>query len=196
VDLRSLPGRLQALDESLRIIKGMFENEKTTLHGRHYDVTDAVCNPKPVQKPHPPIMIGGQGERVLLKIVARHADMWNVPNASAERYADLSKVIERHGDTVGRDTDQIEKTIMMALCYRAPAERERGSIDRVSAITGASPEQARRQMMIGSREECLATIDRYLEVGVTHFIFTLPRPFSPDEVQRFVEEVIPAMQSS
>jgi alkanesulfonate monooxygenase SsuD/methylene tetrahydromethanopterin reductase-like flavin-dependent oxidoreductase (luciferase family) len=196
VDLRSLPGRLQALDESLRIIKGMFENEKTTLHGRHYNVTDAVCNPKPVQKPHPPIMIGGQGERVLLKIVARHADMWNVPNASAERYADLSKVIERHGDTVGRDTDQIEKTIMMALCYRAPAERERGSIDRVSAITGASPEQARRQMMIGSREECLATIDRYLEVGVTHFIFTLPRPFSPDEVQRFVEEVIPAMQSS
>jgi alkanesulfonate monooxygenase SsuD/methylene tetrahydromethanopterin reductase-like flavin-dependent oxidoreductase (luciferase family) len=196
VDLRSLPGRLQALDESLRIIKGMFENEKTTLHGRHYNVTDAVCNPKPVQKPHPPIMIGGQGERVLLKIVARHADMWNVPNASAERYADLSKVIERHGDTVGRDTDQIEKTIMMALCYRAPAERERGSIDRVSAITGASPEQARRQMMIGLREECLATIDRYLEVGVTHFIFTLPRPFSPDEVQRFAEEVIPAMQSS
>ena len=80
-----------------RSIKGMFEQEKTTLHGRHYNVTDAVCNPKPLQKPHPPIMIGGQGQRVLLKIVAKHADMWNVPNASAERYADLLKVIERHG---------------------------------------------------------------------------------------------------
>lgn len=121
--------------------------------------------------------------------------MWNVPNASAERYADLSKVIERHGDTVGRDTDQIEKTIMMVLCYRAP-EREKVSLDRVSAVTSVSPEQARRQMMVGSREECLATIDRYIKVGVTHFIFTLPRPFFPDEVQRFAEEVIPAVRSS
>src|SRR5208337_4640311 len=81
-------------DESLQIIKGMFEQEKMTLHGRHYNVTDAVCSPKPLQKPHPPIMIGGQGQRVLLKIVAKHADMWNVPGASAERYADLLKVIE------------------------------------------------------------------------------------------------------
>ena len=167
-----------------------------TLHGRHYNVTDAVCNPKPLQKPHPPIMIGGQGEKVLLKIVAKHADMWNVPNASAERYAALLKVIERHGDTIGRDTDQIEKTVMMVLTYRAPAERERAGIDRIAAMSGATPEQARRQMMIGSREECLETIDRYLKVGVTHFILTLPRPFYPDEVQRFAEEVIPAVRSS
>jgi alkanesulfonate monooxygenase SsuD/methylene tetrahydromethanopterin reductase-like flavin-dependent oxidoreductase (luciferase family) len=85
---------------------------------------------------------------------------------------------------------------MMLLCYRAPAERERSLIDRVSAMTGVSPEQARRQMMIGSREECLATLDRYIKVGATHFIFTLPRPFFPDEVQRFAEEVIPAVRSS
>ena len=91
--------------------------------------------------------------------------------------ADLLKVIERHGDTVGRDTDQIEKTIMMGLTYRAPAEREKAALARITAISGATPEQARRQMMIGSREECLETIDRYLKVGVTHFIFTLPRPF-------------------
>lgn len=63
IDFKTIPGRLQALDESLQIIKGMFEQEKTTLHGRHYNVTDAVCNPRPLQKPHPPIMIGGQGER-------------------------------------------------------------------------------------------------------------------------------------
>ena len=112
-------------------------------------------------------MIGGQGQRVLLKIVAKHADMWNVPNASAERYADLLKVIERHGDTVGRDTDQIEKTIMMGLTYRASAEHEKAALGRIMAISGATPEQARRQMMIGSREECLETIDRYLKVGVT-----------------------------
>ena len=196
IDFKTIPGRLQALDESLQIIKGMFEQEKMTLHGRHYNVTDAVCSPKPLQKPHPPIMIGGQGERVLLKIVAKHADMWNVPNASAERYAELSKVIERHGDTVGRDTDQIEKTIMIGLSYGAPAEREKSALGRIMAVSGATAEQARRQMMIGSREECLETIDRYLKAGVTHFIFTLPRPFYPDEVQRFAEDVIPAVRSN
>jgi alkanesulfonate monooxygenase SsuD/methylene tetrahydromethanopterin reductase-like flavin-dependent oxidoreductase (luciferase family) len=104
-------------------------------------------------------------------------------------------VIERHGDTVGRDTDQIEKTIMMGLTYRASAEREKTALGRISAISGSTPEEARRQMMIGSREECLETIDRYLRVGVTHFILTLPRPYYLDEVQRFAEEVIPAVRS-
>jgi alkanesulfonate monooxygenase SsuD/methylene tetrahydromethanopterin reductase-like flavin-dependent oxidoreductase (luciferase family) len=105
-------------------------------------------------------------------------------------------VIERHGDTVGRDTDQIEKTIMMGLCYGAPAEREKAALARVTAMSGATVEQARRQIMIGSREECLETIDRYIKVGVTHFIFTLPRPFFMDEVQRFAEEVIPAVRAN
>src|SRR5258708_13659638 len=196
IDFKTIPGRLQALDESLQIIKGMFEQEKMTLHGRHYNVTDAVCSPKPLQKPHPPIMIGGQGQKVLLKIVAKHADMWNVPNASAERYADLLKVINRHPHTVGPHTDQIETTIMMWRTYPAPAEREKAALARVTAISGATAEQARRQIMIGSREECLATIDRYLKGGVTHFIFTLPRPFYTDEVQRFAEEVIPAVRSN
>jgi alkanesulfonate monooxygenase SsuD/methylene tetrahydromethanopterin reductase-like flavin-dependent oxidoreductase (luciferase family) len=105
-------------------------------------------------------------------------------------------VIERHGDTVGRDTDQIEKTIMIGLSYGAPAEREKATLGRIMAISGATAEQARRQMMIGSREECLATIDRYLKAGVTHFIFTLPRPFYADEVQRFAEDVIPVVRSN
>ena len=194
IDFMTVPKRLQALDESLQIIKGMFEQEKTTLRGRHYNVVDAVCNPKPIQKPHPPIMIGGQGQRVLLKLVAKHADMWNVPNASAERYAELSKVIERHGDTVGRDTDQIEKSIMMGLCYRAPKERESASVALISAMSNTPPEQARRQLMVGSREECLETIERYNRAGVTHFIFMQLKPYFFEDLQAFAEEVIPAVR--
>ena len=85
---------------------------------------------------------------------------------------------------------------MMGLCYRAPAEREQVALARATAMSGATAEQARRQIMIGSREECMETIDRYVKVGVTHFIFTLPRPFFQDEVQRFAEDVIPAVRAS
>ena len=194
IDFKTIPGRLQALDESLQIIKGMFTQEKTTLHGRHYDVTDAMCTPKPLQKPHPPIMIGGAGERVLLKLVAKHADMWNLPNASAERMAQLIGVINRHGDTVGRNTDEIEKSVMMALCYRAPKERETAMTQLIAAMGQSTPEQARLQAMIGGRDECMQTIERYTKTGVTHFIFMAMTPFFPEEIQRFAEEVIPAFR--
>jgi F420-dependent oxidoreductase-like protein len=194
IDFKTIPGRLQALDESLQIIKGMFTQAKTTLHGRHYNVTDAMCNPKPLQKPHPPIMIGGAGERVLLKIVAKHADMWNLPNASAEQMARLIGVINRHGDTVGRDTDEIEKSVMIALCYRAPKERETAVTQLIAMMGQTTPEQARLQAMIGGRDECMQTIERYTKAGVTHFIFMAMTPYFPEDIQRFAEEVIPAFR--
>jgi alkanesulfonate monooxygenase SsuD/methylene tetrahydromethanopterin reductase-like flavin-dependent oxidoreductase (luciferase family) len=105
------------------------------------------------------------------------------------------RVIERHGDTVGRNTDEIEKTAMIALCYGAPKERE----DAMSAVIGAmsqtTPELARKQMIIGSRDECLETIDSYTKVGVTHFIFMMMAPYFVDDLQHFAEDVIPAAKS-
>src|SRR5207253_584260 len=77
IDFKTVPRRLEALEEALQIIRGMLTEPRTTLHGRHYTVTDAIGLPKPVQQPHPPIMIGGTGQKVLLRIVAQYADMWN-----------------------------------------------------------------------------------------------------------------------
>ncbi len=193
IDFKTIPGRLGALDESIKIIKGMFTQEKTSLDGRHYKVKDAVCNPKPITKPHPPIMVGGQGEKTLLKLVARHADMWNA-SGSAERMAHLVNVIERHGDTEGRDTDEIEKTVMMWQCYRASKDREQLVTQLVGMMSGIKPEEARAQIMIGDKQECLDTIERYRKAGVTHFIFLQMAPYQVDEVQRFAEEVIPAVR--
>ena len=113
-DFKTVPKRLQALDEACQIIRGMFTQETTSLDGRHYKVVDALGSPKPVQKPYPPIMIGGTGEKVLLKIVAKHADMWNT-GAHAERMKHLIAVIDRHGETVGRDTSTIEKDVFVSV---------------------------------------------------------------------------------
>ena len=195
IDFKTIGMRLRALDEACQIIKGMFTQDKFSLDGKHYKVDDAVCNPKPLQKPHVPIMIGGRGEKTLLKIVAQHADMWNTTFLNPEQMKQLIGIIERHGDTVGRNTDEIEKTIMMPLCYKAPKEREQMIAGAVAAMTGGTPEQMRDRMMIGGKDECLERIEQYRKVGVTHFIFSLRWPMViDDEFQAFAEDVIPLVK--
>jgi F420-dependent oxidoreductase-like protein len=190
-DFKTVRGRLEALDESLRILRGLFTQERTTLHGKHYTVDDALALPKPVQKPYPPILIGGTGEKILLRIVAEHADMWN-GMGSPERMRQLIDVIARHGEKVGRDTTAIEKTVAMMFCYRSP-EREPVMMQIVAGVAQTTPEQARGQIMIGGKQECLDTIERYARAGVTHFIFMLMAPDFLDGLQAFAEEVIPAL---
>ena len=174
IDFKTVPQRLQALDEACRIIRGMLTQEHTTVQGRHYTVTEAMGNPKPIQQPHPPIMIGGTGERVLLRLVARHADMWNA-SASAERMHELIEIIR---------------------CYRAPAERQAFMCNTIAGLRQTTPEQARQEMMIGDKLECLDVVDRYVKAGVTHFIFMMFAPYFVDEIQAFAEEVIPAVRGA
>lgn len=191
IDFKTVGGRLQALEESLRIIKGMFTQDKTTVHGRHYTVTDALCLPKPLQQPHPPIMIGGTGEKVLLRIVAQYADMWNAFAGPAEM-ARLGAIIDRHGDAVGRDTSRIERTIMMPLCYTNDADRQNMVCNVMAMTRQTTPDQVRDQIMLGTKQQCLDTVERYRKAGVTHFIFMMFAPYFVDEIQAFAEEVLPA----
>ena len=193
IDFKTVGARLAALDEACRIIKSMLTEERTTFHGVHYTVTDALGFPKPVQRPRPPIMIGGRGERVLLRIVAEHADMWN-SYGHAEQMRQLIDVIRRHGDAVGRDPDQIEKTIVMPLCYRASKEREQFVCAVAAAMDQSSPDEVRGRIMIGDAQECLDTIERYSRVGVTHFLFMTFAPYVEEEMQRFAEEIIPQVR--
>ena len=194
IDFKTVRGRLEALDEACRIILGMLTQAKTTVHGKHYHVTDALGLPKPVQQPHPPLMIGGTGEKVLLRIVARYADMWNA-STSAERMGHLIEVIQGHADQAKRDPATIEKTVMMGLCYKAAPEREEFMCRLVASLRQCSPEEARKQIMIGGRDECLETVARYRKVGVTHFIFMNFYPYFLDEIQAFAEDVAPAARA-
>ncbi len=193
LDFKTVLGRLEALEEALQIIKGMFTQEKTTVHGKHYTVTDAMGDPKPLQEGGCPIMIGGSGKKILLRIVAQYADMWN-GSGSSEEMQGLIEIIKRHGDTVGRDTDQIEMTAMLPLVYNAVDAREEFWTNLFAGMRETSPEAARGMMMMGGKQECLDRIEQYTDAGVTHFIFMLPAPYFPDEVQAFAEEVIPAVR--
>lgn len=194
IDFKTVRGRLEALDEACRILKGMFNGEHLSFEGKHYTVENALGLPVPVQKPHPPIMIGGSGEKVLLRIVAEHADMWNT-SGDAARLGHLVDVIRRHGDAVGRDTAQIEKTVMMPMCYGGGSEREKFMVQLIAGMQQCTPDEARRRIMMGSRDECLETVARYGKAGVTHFIFMAFQPVFPDELQAFAEDVAPAARA-
>ena len=191
VDFKSKRGRLDALEEACQIILGMFSQDHTTLAGRHYTVSNVRCVPKPLQQPHPPIMIGGSGEKVLLKIVARYADMWN-SFQDAARMRQLIDVIRRHAEVVGRDPDQIEKTVLLPLGYQAPQSRQESICHLIAKRRQTTPEAARQQAMIGGKQECLDTIERYVRAGVTHFIFSSLPPYFMEEFQGFAEDVVPA----
>ncbi len=108
IDLHAtLTERFDAFDEGCEAIIGLLTNESTTLDGRYVQLVDARCNPKPVQRPHPPICIGGQGERRTLRSVARYAQHWNYPGGPLEQFSAKLDVLRSHCDDAGRDVSEI-----------------------------------------------------------------------------------------
>jgi F420-dependent oxidoreductase-like protein len=114
----STGARLRQLDEGTQILKLLMTEKQTNFEGRYYKLTDAYCNPKPVQKPYPPITIGGSGEKLMLRIVAKHADRWNCP-AGYRNFEHKLDVLKQHCQAVGRDINQINISEQLLVCIGA-----------------------------------------------------------------------------
>ena len=113
IDLPSLRERFDRLEEACEVIDLLLTKETASFTGRYYQLADARCEPKPVQRPRPPIVIGGGGEKRTLRIAARWADQWNVPAASAEVLAHKIEVLHGHCADVGRDPAEIEVSVQV-----------------------------------------------------------------------------------
>jgi len=111
----SAADRIRMLDESVRAIKLLWSEPRATFAGKFYQLKDAIAEPKPVQKPHPPIWIGGNGPQRTLRVVARHADVWHGSGASDDETRDLLKVLADHCAKVGRDMSTIRLAQSMRL---------------------------------------------------------------------------------
>lgn len=108
--IEGLDHRVGRLSESLQVIKSLWTEERTNFDGRYYRLTDAIANPKPVQKPYPPIWIGASGDATL-RLVARHADVWNLAGGDVGRVKDLVVKLEAACDEVGRERSAIRHSI-------------------------------------------------------------------------------------
>src|SRR5262249_32018280 len=109
--LPPLPERMRRLDEACRILKALWTEPRATVEGEYYQVREALHEPKPVQRPPPPIVIGTSGERLGLRIVAQHAQGWNMAKGSPEEFRRLSGLIDGYCAAIGRDPSEIERSI-------------------------------------------------------------------------------------
>jgi F420-dependent oxidoreductase-like protein len=174
--------RLRRLEEAVQIIRSLFEDEQTTFEGRYYTVRDAPLAPKPVQRPRPPILIGGGGEKVTLRIAAQWADEWNVWGAP-EVLAQKGAVLDEHCERLGRDPKSIKRSANALVVLSDDPQ----VIEQAKARGG-------RQMVCGSVEELRDTMGRYVEAGVDELImpdFNLGRDVErrKEAYDRFIEDV-------
>lgn len=106
--------RIEQLDESLVIIKKMWKNEKSSYKGKHYSIKNAICNPKPMQHPHPPIMVGGAGDK-LMEVVARHATRYNHPFGTPEILEEKINLLKIKCKVTKRDYNEIENSVLLRV---------------------------------------------------------------------------------
>jgi alkanesulfonate monooxygenase SsuD/methylene tetrahydromethanopterin reductase-like flavin-dependent oxidoreductase (luciferase family) len=105
-----------SLGEACSLIRQMWtEKEPFDFDGKYYQLKGAVCEPKPVQRPYPPIMIGGGGEKYTLRVVAEHADIWNCPARSAEEIQRKGAVLDEHCAAIGRDPKAITRSMQVMI---------------------------------------------------------------------------------
>ena len=107
-----LDHRVGRLSEALQVIRSLWTEKRTTFDGRYYKLKDAIANPKPVQSPHPPIWIGASGDQTL-RLVARHADVWNASGGSPERVKELSERLDGCCAAIGRDPSEIRRSVQL-----------------------------------------------------------------------------------
>jgi len=110
-----LKERFQRLEEALRIVKQMWSEDNGPFEGKHYQLAETLNSPQALSKPHPPILIGGSGERKTLRLVAKYADACNVFGASPAEVAHKLAVLREHCEREGRNYDEIEKTIIRPI---------------------------------------------------------------------------------
>jgi alkanesulfonate monooxygenase SsuD/methylene tetrahydromethanopterin reductase-like flavin-dependent oxidoreductase (luciferase family) len=182
---------MDRLEEAAHMIKTLWTDERPEWTGEYYSLDKPPYNPPNVQSPHPPILIGGGGEKRTLRIVAHYADIANVQGTPAD-VKHKFEVLDKHCEAVGRDPGTIKRTIQVPLFLNEdPAFRER-VLQGMSAATGGTPEEAAKALLIGGPEEISEQVKRYEDAGVEEIYVALWPRFLPKPLHRFAEEVIPA----
>ncbi len=178
--------RLSQMGEGLQVVRSLLQDESTTFQGKYYQLQDAVCTPKPVQK-RLRLWVGGRGERRTPRMAARHADGFNIPYLSPDEFQDRNRVVDEACAEFGRDPKEIERTINLGFYMgadAAAAERNRKGLDRFD-------ETRRTGMLSGTPAEVVDRIGDYERAGAEGLNVAVRPPIDFDAFQAYLEEVVP-----
>jgi F420-dependent oxidoreductase-like protein len=162
------PGeRLERLEEALQIARQMWSDNNGPYNGRYYQLAETLCSPQPLSKPHPPILVGGMGEKKTLRLVARYADACNLfLSMGLDTVRSKLAVLQKHCETLGRDYSAIEKTTLGTV------HLAKGQMSAADVI-----------------QQCRDLAG----IGVQHAIFNMPNTHELTPLETFGREIIPAV---
>lgn len=162
--------RIMQLEESIQIIKKLWTQKIANFQGKHYSVNDAVSYPKPIQKPHPTVMVGGSGEKYLLKVAAKYADRYNLYFGSPEEMKRKINIIKEYNS----QNRKIENSIVLPCLIVQEHEQLKKIVKKVGKQTMTVAEFKKSissGLTVGSVDEVAEGISQYVSIGVNHFIF-------------------------
>lgn len=180
--------RLLRLEEALQIIRKMWTEEPSaSFKGKYYQIHNAYCNPKPIQKPTPPILVGGSGEKRTLKIVAKYADACNL-FGSAETVRKKLDILKTHCRNVNRDYDSILKTKLGVVVIDNDGLMAKKKVQQ--AFIGMPEAQLREFAIYGTPDDVLKQIKEFEDVGIQYLIVDLEPQREIEAVEVFADEII------
>lgn len=164
--------RIEQLDESLAIIKKMWHYEKSSFSGKHYSIKDATCNPKPMQKPHPPIMIGGAGTK-LMQIVAKYATRYNHPFGTPNILEEKIKLLHKNCLSIKRNHEEIENSVLLRVLIGKDNDDVKDIVSKLKKKNESIGEfilNSKDSLALGTPDEITNYLQQYVKIGINYFI--------------------------
>ena len=186
--------RIERLVEGVQIIKGMWTKEVADFEGKYYTVKGALNNPKPVQKPHPPILLGGRGEK-LMRAAAQHADSWNLPAPfplAPEEYGRIADTFDEYCRQAGRSPNEVVKSLGVRCLIDKDGDRAKEKAKRFKPEWETMEDFMKRP--IGTPEQCIEKLNGLKDKGVGYFTVQFYEPTDLNQLRLFGEEVIPGIR--
>ena len=181
------PGeRLRMMGEALACVQLLLTQDVSDFEGEFFTLSQARCEPKPVQD-HLPVFVGGGGEKVTLRMAARHADGWNIPFVAAAEWARKSQVLTDHCLDVGRDPAAVARTVNLGIVR---------DDDDLRAQFGKLAELVRPGVLIGEGQALVDQVGAYIDAGAEGVILALRSPWDEGALDRFAEAVLPAFAAA
>ena len=192
--------RVAMMSEAVEVIRLLWSGERVSFEGEYYRLDNALCDPAPVQGPGLPILIGGSGERHLLRGAAQYADITNMrADMSVAEHEAKRRVLDAHCEAVGREPSEV------GLSHNAHVfiGQDDAAVERVladhAARHGVSVEQFRASMgnaIVGTPSQCVEQLRRYVDYGIGWYFLLFPEPVRVGDLELFACEVMPEFKPS